>query len=273
MKITFLGGGNMASALIGGLVDKGFTAADIQVIERLPEQRAKLAEKFGVAVLAEVDESALTASILVLAVKPQQMQEALAPFVGKLTHQIVLSIAAGLTLEMLSGWLAGYRRIVRAMPNTPALIGAGMAGLCALPDVAPNERMLAERILQAAGEMLWVEDESQMDAVTAISGSGPAYLFLFIEALQQAALDLGFTPEAARQLAIGTTLGSAQLAAASDESPAALRERVTSKGGTTAAALQVMAEKEVVAGIVAGAKAAKARSEEMARQLGNAGKN
>ncbi|MDR3054059.1 MAG: pyrroline-5-carboxylate reductase [Zoogloeaceae bacterium] len=269
MKITFLGGGNMASALIGGLVDKGFTAANIQVIERLPEQRASLAEKFGVTPLADADESALTAAILVLAVKPQQMREALKPFAGKLTHQIVLSIAAGLTLDILSGWLSGYRRIVRAMPNTPALIGAGMAGLCALPEVTPNERMLAERILQAAGEILWVENESQMDAVTAISGSGPAYLFLFIEALQQAATDLGFTPEAARRLAIGTTLGSAQLAAASDESPAILRERVTSKGGTTAAALQVMTETGVVAGIVAGAKAAKARSEEMARQLGN----
>ncbi|MDR1889868.1 MAG: pyrroline-5-carboxylate reductase [Zoogloeaceae bacterium] len=271
MKITFLGGGNMASALIGGLVDKGFAAADILVIECLPEQRAKLTEKFGVACLAETDETALTATILVLAVKPQQMREALAPFAGKLTHQIVLSIAAGLTLEILSGWLSGYRRIVRAMPNTPALIGAGMAGLCALPEVVPNERMLAERVLQAAGEILWVEDETRMDAVTAISGSGPAYLFLFIEALQQAALDLGFTPEAAHRLAVGTTLGSAQLAAASDESPAVLRERVTSKGGTTAAALQVMAEKGVAAGIVAGAKAAKARSEEMARQLSNAG--
>ncbi|GHT93572.1 pyrroline-5-carboxylate reductase [Betaproteobacteria bacterium] len=272
MKITFLGGGNMAFALIGGLVDKGFPVADIQVIERLPEQRAKLAEKFGVTALAEADEDhegALTAAVLVLAVKPQQMQEALQPFAGKLTHQIVLSIAAGLTLDILSGWLKGYRRIVRAMPNTPALIGAGMTGLCALPEVAPNERMLAERILQAAGEILWVDNERQMDAVTAISGSGPAYLFLFIEALQQAALDLRFTPEAARRLAIGTTLGAAQLAAASDESPAVLRERVTSKGGTTAAALQVMTETGVAAGIIAGAKAAKARSEEMARQLGN----
>jgi pyrroline-5-carboxylate reductase len=269
MNITFLGGGNMASALIGGLINKGFSAANIQVIERLPEQRVKLAEKLGVACLAEANEAALTATILVLAVKPQQMQEALAPFAGELTRPIVLSIAAGLTLETLSGWLAGYRRIVRAMPNTPALIGAGMTGLCALPEVLPNERLLAEQILQAAGEILWVADEAQMDAVTAISGSGPAYLFLFIEALQQAALDLGFAPEAARRLAIGATLGAAQLAAVSDESPAILRERVTSKGGTTAAALQVMAEKGVAAGIVAGAKAAKARSEEMARQFGN----
>jgi pyrroline-5-carboxylate reductase len=270
MKITFLGGGNMASALIGGLVDKGFAAADIQVIECLPEQRAKLVEKFGVTCLDAADERALTAAILVLAVKPQQMREALAPFAGKLTHQIVLSIAAGLTLEILSGWLSGYRRIVRAMPNTPALIGAGMAGLCALPEVVPNERMLAERILQAAGEILWVEDESQMDAVTAISGSGPAYLFLFIETLEKAALEFGFAPGEARRLALETTLGSARLAADSGEDPGILRERVTSKGGTTAAALAVMAEQGVAAGIIAGTKAAAARGQELAQQLGAA---
>jgi pyrroline-5-carboxylate reductase len=273
MNITFLGGGNMASALIGGLIDKGFAATNILVIERLPEQRKKLSGKFGVTCLAAANDAALISEILALAVKPQQMREALAPFVGKLTRQIVLSIAAGLTLETLSGWLAGYRRVVRAMPNTPALIGAGMTGLCALPDVTLNERMIAERVLQAAGEILWVEDEAQMDAVTAISGSGPAYLFLFIEALQQAALDLGFTPEAARRLALGTTLGAARLAASSDETPAVLRERVTSKGGTTAAALAVMAERGVAAGIIAGAKAARTRSAEMARQLGEAGKD
>jgi pyrroline-5-carboxylate reductase len=267
MKITFIGGGNMATALIGGLLNGGFAPQDVAVLEPQPEKRQALAARFGVTVLAEA-EKGLESDLLVLAVKPQQMKDALTPLAGRLTCQIVLSIAAGLPLETLSRWLSGYRRLVRAMPNTPALIGAGMAGLYALPEVTLNERMAAERILGAVGETLWLEDEAMLDAVTAISGSGPAYLFLFIEALQQAATELGFTPEAARQLALATTLGSARLAADSDIPVSQLRERVTSRGGTTAAALAVMAETGVVAGIVAGAKAARARGEELARQLG-----
>lgn len=270
MKITFLGGGNMAQALIGGLIKQGFAPADIQVVELLPEQRQKLADSYGVTCLAEAGAQALACELLVLAVKPQQMREALAPMSGRLQHQIVVSIAAGLTLDTLSRWLGGYRRIVRAMPNTPALIGAGVAGLCALPDVALNERLAAERVLQAAGTTLWVEDEAMMDAVTAISGSGPAYLFLFIEALEQAALELGFSAEQARLLALETTLGSARLAAGSLDPASVLRQRVTSKGGTTEAALKVMLEQGVVTGIVAGTKAAEARGRELAQQLGAA---
>ncbi len=270
MKITFLGGGNMAAALVAGLVKQGFTPTDIQVVELLAEQRQKLAEVYGVVCLPQVEASALESDVLVLAVKPQQMQAALAPFAGRLQHQIVVSIAAGLTLEILSRWLGGYRRIVRAMPNTPAMIGAGMTGLCALPEVTLNERFAAERILQAAGTTLWVEDEAMMDAVTAISGSGPAYLFLFLEALEQAAAELGFPPEQARLLAIETTLGAARLAAASPEPASVLRQRVTSRGGTTEAALNVMQERGVVEGIIAGARAAEARGRELARQLGGA---
>ncbi|MDR3322785.1 MAG: pyrroline-5-carboxylate reductase [Zoogloeaceae bacterium] len=270
MKITFIGGGNMAQALIGGLLRQGFVPADLQVVELLPALRQKLGETCGVVCLEEVGAAALETDLLVLAVKPQQMREALSPLAGRLQHQIVVSIAAGLTLETLSRWLGGYRRLVRAMPNTPALIGAGMAGLCALPDVTLNERLAAEQVLAAAGATLWVEEEAMMDAVTAISGSGPAYLFLFVEALEQAALELGFAPEAARQLALATTLGSARLAADAPDSPAVLREKVTSKGGTTAAALAVMAKKEVAAGLIAGAKAAALRSRELAQQLGDA---
>lgn len=268
MKITFLGGGNMAAALIGGLVKQGFVPTDIQVVELQAEQRDKLTATYGVTCLPEVGDAALVADLVVLAVKPQQMQTALAPFVGHLQHQIVVSIAAGLTLATLARWLGGYRKIVRAMPNTPALIGSGMAGLCALPEVSFNERFAAERILQAAGTTLWVEDEAKMDAVTAISGSGPAYLFLFIEAMEQAAAELGFTPAEARQLAIETTLGAAKLAADSDEPASVLRQRVTSKGGTTEAALNVMQEQGVAAGIIAGTKAAEARGQELARLLG-----
>lgn len=270
MKITFLGGGNMAAALVAGLLKQGFAAGDIQVVELLEEQRQKLAETYGVVCLHQVDERALEGDVLVLAVKPQQMQAALQPLAGKLQHQIVVSIAAGLTLETLSRWLGGYRRIVRAMPNTPAMIGAGMSGLCALPEVALNERFAAERILQAAGTTLWVEDEARMDAVTAISGSGPAYLFLFIEALEQAAAELGFNPAEARQLAVETTLGAAKLAASSSEPASLLRQRVTSKGGTTEAALNVMQERGVAQGIIAGTKAAEARGQELAKQLGGA---
>ncbi|MGB4468287.1 MAG: pyrroline-5-carboxylate reductase [Azovibrio sp.] len=268
MKMTFLGGGNMATALVAGLLKQGFAAADIQVVERLAEQRQKLVDSYGIVCLPEVDARVLEGDVIVLAVKPQQMQVAVQPLAGHLQHQLVVSIAAGLTLETLSRWLGGYRRIVRAMPNTPAMIGAGMSGLCALPEVALNERLAAERILQTAGTTLWVEEESRMDAVTAISGSGPAYLFLFIEALQKAATELGFSPDEARHLAVATTLGAAQQAAASEEPASVLRQRVTSRGGTTEAALNVMQAQGVVQGIIAGVKAAEARGRELARQLG-----
>ncbi|MDR3352673.1 MAG: pyrroline-5-carboxylate reductase [Zoogloeaceae bacterium] len=267
MKITFIGGGNMASALIGGLLRQAAAPADILVVEPQAAQRARLAETFGVTPLAAPEPAALASEVLVLAVKPQQMRAAIAPLAGQLCHQIVVSIAAGLTLGTLSGWLEGYRRIVRVMPNTPALIGAGMSGLCALPDVALSERLVVERILETAGAILWVEDEARMDAITAISGSGPAYLFFFIEALEKAAVELGFPAEAARLLAIETTLGAARLAADSGEAPAILRERVTSPSGTTAAALAVLRENGVAEGIIAGAKAAEARGRELSAQL------
>ncbi|MCL2076243.1 MAG: pyrroline-5-carboxylate reductase [Betaproteobacteria bacterium] len=263
MKITFIGGGNMASALIGGL---GRGAADsITVVEPLAEQREKLVREFGVRVLAEPNDAAMSADIITLAVKPQQMRKAIMPLAGSLNRQLVLSLAAGLTLATLSGWLSGFRRLIRAMPNTPALIGAGMTGLYALPEVSKEERDAAGEMLSAVGNVLWVEDEAEMDAITAISGSGPAYLFLFIESLEAAARQLGFSPEIAHKLAVATTLGAARLAENTGESPASLRERVTSKGGTTAAALATMAENKVREGIIAGALAARDRSREMAR--------
>ncbi|MDR1848865.1 MAG: pyrroline-5-carboxylate reductase, partial [Zoogloeaceae bacterium] len=197
MKITFIGGGNMAFALIGGLCRHGIAADDITVVERLPEQREKLARAFGARVLPELDEAAIAVDVITLAVKPQQMREAAIPLAGKLKDQLVLSIAAGFTLAALSDALSGYRRLIRAMPNTPALIGAGMTGLCALPEVSKEGRSLAEQVLCAVGEALWVEDEAEMDAITAISGSGPAYLFLFLESLEAAAQRLGFSPETA----------------------------------------------------------------------------
>ena len=268
MKITFLGGGNMANALIGGLVAKGFAASDISVVELHAENRAKLEAAYGVRTYAGPDAAAWASDVIVLAVKPQNMKEAVAPLAGQLQSQLVVSIAAGLNLSSLSRWLGGHRRLVRCMPNTPALIGAGVTGLYALPEVDEAGRAAAQRILEAVGSAVWFGDEGQMDAVTGVSGSGPAYVFLFIEALQEAGKALGFDDEQARRLAIETTLGAAKLAAQSDEPASVLRERVTSKGGTTAAALAVMAEQGVKEGIIAGVKAAAARGAELGQQLG-----
>jgi pyrroline-5-carboxylate reductase len=270
MKITFLGGGNMASALIGGLLNTGFPSVDIAVIEIGAESRARLEKNFGVRCFAGPEPLAFNCDVLLLAVKPQQMREVCASVRAHLKQQLVISIAAGLRLADLSRWLGDYARLVRVMPNTPAMIGAGVTGLFALPEVSEPERLGAERIMQSVGSTLWVPDESQIDAVTALSGSGPAYVFLFIEALEQAATDLGFTVMQARQLAIETVLGSARLASHSEEPAGVLRERVTSKGGTTEAALKVMAERGVKDGIVAGVIAAKARSAELGELLGGA---
>lgn len=268
MKITFLGGGNMAGALIGGMINKGFPAADISVIEISEEGQKHLRHSFGVRCYSAPSPSALECDVLLLAVKPQQMREACASVKKLLHEQLIISIAAGLRLADLSRWLGGYERLVRVMPNTPALIGAGVAGMFALPTVSEAERLGAERIMQAVGSTLWVADEARIDAVTAISGSGPAYAFLLIEAMQQAAVDLGFSPSQARQLSIETVLGAAKLASISEETAATLRERVTSKGGTTEAALRVMNDRGVKEAIVAGALAANARSSELGDQLG-----
>ncbi|MDO9272374.1 MAG: pyrroline-5-carboxylate reductase [Rugosibacter sp.] len=267
MKITFIGGGNMATALIGGMQKQGFSAAAIQVVEPFQEARERITETFGVRAVAVVDAAALHCDVLVLAVKPQQMKAAVAPFAGKLTQQVVLSIAAGLRVADMAAWL-GYSKLVRAMPNTPALIGAGITGLFADPSVDAEKRRQAEQILQAVGTYVWVEDEAQMDAVTAISGSGPAYVFYFIEAIESAARTLGLDAESARQLTVQTFLGAAQLAAKSSESITTLRERVTSKGGTTEVALQTFSMQGIAAAIGQGVLAANARGRELGETLG-----
>jgi pyrroline-5-carboxylate reductase len=198
------------------------------------------------------------------------MKEAVAPLCTKLGPALVVSIAAGLDIATLSRFLDGHRQIVRCMPNTPSLIGAGITGLCPSAEVSSAQRAAADRVLSAVGSTVWIEDEGKMDGVTALSGSGPAYVFLFIEAMQQAAADLGFTPEQGRQLAIETVQGAAALAAQSSEPASVLRERVTSKGGTTEAALNKMTEKGVKEGIIAGVKAAEARGQELGKLLGAA---
>ncbi len=268
MRITFIGGGNMACALIGGLLNHGIPASEIAVIEISAESRTRLTKDYRIRCYAEPETSAFHCDALVLAVKPQQMRDACTPLRKYLKQQLVISIAAGLRLADLSRWLGGYDKLVRTMPNTPALIGSGVTGLFALPTVSEAERLGAERVLQAVGSTVWVTEEAQIDAVTAISGSGPAYAFLFIEALQQAAVELGFTAKQARLLSIETLLGAAKLAAQSEDSVSVLRERVTSKGGTTEAALLVMAERRVKEGIVAGVMAAHARGSELGEMLG-----
>lgn len=268
MKITFLGGGNMANALIGGLRRQGYSAADIQVVEPVAEMRAKLADIYGVRCTPAIDQAAMDCEIWVLAVKPQQLREAITPLKGRLSTQLVISIAAGIRSNDIGRWLGGYARIVRTMPNTPALIGAGITGLYAGSGVNHQERASAEKILNAAGPTLWVDDEAQMDAVTAISGSGPGYVFYFMEALQKAAEDAGFDIAAARKLAVQTFLGAAQLAEHGNESPAILRQRVTSKGGTTEAALKSLDADGVAAAIVRATKAAQTRGVELGDQLG-----
>lgn len=268
MKISFIGGGNMATALIGGLKKQGYSAAGMQVVDPVEETRVRLTDSFGVRCAQGVDAAALNCEVLVLAVKPQLMKEAVAPVAGKLKEQLVISIAAGLQLNDVGRWLGGYANLVRSMPNTPALIGAGITGLYAGPAVTHEGRATAEKILRAVGRTLWIEDEALMDVVTAVSGSGPAYVFYFIEALQKSGCALGLPAETARLLAVETFLGAAKLAAASNEPVADLRMRVTSQGGTTAAAIEVFNSAALDAIITHGVEAAATRGRTLCNILG-----
>ncbi len=268
MKITFIGGGNMANALIGGLCKQGFPAADISVVEPLAENRERLSASFGVACLPAAGASILGSDVLLLSVKPQQMREALAPLAGKLERQLVISIAAGMRLADISCWLGGYAKLVRAMPNTPALIGAGITGLYASPSIDGAARRQAEMILGAVGKTLWIAEEPLMDAVTAVSASGSAYVFYFIEALRDSGRALGFSEEQAGLLALETVAGAAALAAGSTEDVALLRQRVTSKGGTTEAALNSLNADGFKAIILRAVKAADTRGRELGDLLG-----
>ena len=268
MKITFIGGGNMAGALIAGLLQKGYAANNISVVEISAENRLKLEQAYGVKTYADLDPTGMVCDILVLAVKPQQLPALAGDLRAMLKAQLVISIAAGVRLADLRRWLGGYSLLVRAMPNTPAMVMAGVSGLYALPGVAPAQISQADAILAAVGSTLWLEDENQMDAITAISGSGPAYVFYFMEALQQAALMLGLSAEQARRLSLATFSGAAKLAEASPEDPATLRARVTSKGGTTERAIQSMETAGVKQHIMEAARAATERSRELGSELG-----
>ena len=266
MRIAFLGGGNMASALIGGLVAKGTDARSIAVVEVAPAARERLAARYPVHIAAAPDAAMQRCDVLVLAVKPQDAKAALASIA--IDQQLVISIAAGLTLDALSRWLGGHRKLVRCMPNTPALIGAGIAALHALPEVDADERKKAETILGAVGEVVWVAEERLLDPVTAVSGSGPAYVFWFIEQLALSGEALGLPADVSRKLALHTVLGAAKLAASSSESPASLRKNVTSRGGTTEAALKVFDEEKLAERFRRALEAASRRATELGRELG-----
>lgn len=267
MNICFIGGGNMATALIGGLLGKGFSAAQINVVEINADNRAALQHKFGVSTVGDVAEGTAGSDIIVFAVKPQQLREVAQQLAPKLNGQLLISIAAGIRAVDLARW-SNSVNIVRAMPNTPALVQSGMTGLYAMPKVTVAQREQAQDILAAVGETLWLQDEDMLDAVTAISGSGPAYVFYFIEALQQAAHELGFNAEEARRLSLATFLGASKLAASSGEDAGVLRARVTSKSGTTERALFSMEANHVKQHIITAAKAAADRAREMGDELG-----
>lgn len=267
-KICFIGGGNMATALIGGLAAKIIPAANIHVVDPEEAARDRLHRQFGVVSAAQIDARVAQSDVILLAVKPQQMRDVAAQLAPHVAQQLVLSIAAGIRGADLARWLGGHGAIVRAMPNTPALIGRGITGMVALDGVSESQRQTADAILRAVGSTVWLDDEALLDPVTAVSGSGPAYVFYFIEALQQAAEELGLTAEQGNALAVATFTGAAQLAAESPDPVSTLRERVTSKGGTTYAALTSMDASGVKQAIVDAVKAAAARGRELGNEFG-----
>jgi pyrroline-5-carboxylate reductase len=267
--IAFIGGGNMASAIIGGLIKQGVSAKAIDVIEPLEEARLKLAERFGIAAQAQAASFLNSAALVVWAVKPQSFKEAalaVAPFTAAALH---LSVAAGIRSDSIAAWL-GSQRIVRAMPNTPALIGQGITGLFARAGVLPVDKTKIEEVMASTGKFLWLEAEDKLDVVTALSGSGPAYVFYFMEAMITAGTEMGLSREQAHQLAVATFAGASALAQTSDDSPQVLRQRVTSKGGTTFAAISSMEDNDVRALFIDALYAARERAKEMGDEFGAA---
>lgn len=270
MRIAFIGGGHMATSLVGGLVRRGLDPGTLRVSDPVAAQLERLLRDFGVRGSADNGEVVRDADLVVLAVKPQDMAT-VARGISRVVaerRRVVVSIAAGVRLADLARWLGDGIPTVRAMPNRPALIGAGITALHAGGGVTRADREAVERLMAAAGEVVWLDDEAQMDVVTAVSGSGPAYFFLLIEALEAAGVAHGLPQATARRLAVATAQGAGRMAAESSESPAVLREQVTSKGGTTAAALEVLETSAVRAIFHHAVAAATRRSGELAREFG-----
>jgi pyrroline-5-carboxylate reductase len=266
-RIAFIGGGNMASAIIGGLVRQGLPPAQVAVVEPFAEARARLQQQFGVAAEEHAGAALASCSLVVWAVKPQTFRDAAAQARAHVQQALHLSVAAGIRSDSIAGWL-GTERIVRSMPNTPALVGKGMTALFARAGVSAPEKARVEQVIATTGEFLWVDAEKQLDAVTALSGSGPAYVFYFLEAMTQAGAEMGLPPEQARRLAVGTFAGASELARASEEPLQVLRERVTSRGGTTYAALTSLEQDQVKTSFVKALHAACRRAEELGDEFG-----
>ena len=270
-RIAFVGGGNMARSLIGGLVRAGTPGSRIGVAEPNADLRAALARDFAVAVHDNAAAAARDADAVVLAVKPQVMKTVCASLhaVAQERKPLIVSIAAGIRIGQIDAWLGGGLAIVRSMPNTPALIGAGASGLVANARAGAEQRRLAQGILDAAGLAVWIEDEAQMDTVTALSGSGPAYFFLLVEALEDAAVAQGLPRETARALATQTCLGAGRMLREDGEAPSVLRQRVTSPNGTTQAAVESFEANDLRAIVAHAVAAATRRGEELSKQLGD----
>jgi len=268
-RIAFIGGGNMARSLIGGLVRNGASAQNLSASEPNAGLRDSLAREFTITAHAANADAARDADVVVLAVKPQVMKSVCEDVrdVVQSTHPLIVSIAAGITIDQLERWLGGSVAIVRCMPNTPALIGAGATGLCANARVTSEQRAQAQGIVDAVGLSRWIDDESAMDTVTALSGSGPAYFFLLVEALEEAAVAQGLPRDAARELAAQTCLGAGRMLRESDVDAAELRRRVTSPNGTTQAALESFAADKFADIVARAVAAARKRGGELSQQM------
>jgi pyrroline-5-carboxylate reductase len=266
-RIAFIGGGNMAGAIIGGLIRQGLPASQVTVVEPFAEARARLAQQFGVQADEHAGASLASAGLVVWAVKPQTFKDAAAQARAHVQQALHLSVAAGIRSDSIAAWL-GTERIVRCMPNTPALVGKGMTALFARAAASAQDRARVEQVIATTGEFLWVDEERHLDAVTALSGSGPAYVFYFLEAMTQAGVEMGLEEAQARRLGVATFAGASDLARASSEPLQVLRERVTSKGGTTYAALSSLEQDGVKAAFMKALHAACTRAGELGDEFG-----
>lgn len=268
-KISFIGGGNMAQALISGLVNCGVKPSLITVADPSSEAREQLAAKGlnTVDPTADAEAAVIDADIVVLAVKPQVMKAVVSGFADALDKQLVISVAAGLSTELLSNMLGGYGNIVRAMPNTPAMIQMGATGLYGTDDISTEQKQLATAVMEASGLVMWVDNEEHMHAVTAVSGSAPAYMFYFIEAMIDGAVALGLDKEQASALAMQTMLGAAKMALGSEDAPSELRRKVTSPNGTTQAAIESMQANDIGRQIVEAMQACADRSHALSEEM------
>lgn len=269
IKVGFIGAGNMARSLVGGLINSGVQPARLQAYDPDSQRLGQLADDFGIGRAPDNQSMLETCDVVVLAVKPQLMHDVVKALSIGDEPPLVLSVAAGITTGALQQWFGADLAVVRAMPNTPALVRSGATALFATAQVSETQRDQAESILRAVGLTLWVTDETQLDAVTALSGSGPAYFFYVMEAMEGAAEKLGLPADVARLLTVQTAFGAAKLALEIEEDPRVLRERVTSPGGTTERAVQSLREGDLPALFERALRAAHERSIELARQLEN----